>query len=349
MKRAHVTFALLAVILGLVAAGCGGDSGEVPSDAVAVVDGTEIPRSELDALMAQAKKSYEAGQQDFPKAGTPEYQGIQQQYVAFLVQKTEFEQAADELGATITEKDVDKAHKEFVASRFEGDEKKLQSALKEQGLSPESFRETLRVSVLSQKIFDAVTKDVTVSDADVLASYTQNQQQYQSPESVEVRHILIAEKGSNGQVDFAKSKTEAVRIYGLLGDGGDMASLARQFSDDEGTKADGGKYTAVRGQSVPEFDRAAFALKKGQISRPVRTTYGYHVIQAISDVEPAKVTPFEQVKEALRASLLQEERNAVMKTWVEDLQERYEGKVSYAGGLAPPELPAETTETTETQ
>jgi parvulin-like peptidyl-prolyl isomerase len=350
MKHARISIVLLGAALGLALAGCGGGSGSVPGDAVAVVDGTEIPRAELDALVAQAKKSYEATKQEFPKQGTPEYQQIQQQYVAFLVQKEEFEQAADELGVEITDKDVDKARTEFVKSRFDGDEKKLAQALEEQGLTEESFVDTLRVSVLSQKIFDAVTKDVKVADADVLAAYTQNQDQYRTKESREVRHILISEKTGSGEVDFAKSKTEADQVYAELQGGADFAALAREKSDDPGSKDSGGKLTVARGETVPEFDAMSFQLETGAISKPVKTQYGYHVIEALTDVKPEKVTPLAQVKESIEASLLQDKKNETMTKWVEDLQKRYKSKISYAAGFAPPDVHEATeTDTTDSQ
>ena len=345
MKRASTSFALLALTLVLALAGCGGGSGDVPSSAVAVVDGTEIARSELDELIEQAKARYKAQDQDFPKVGTPEYQSYQQQFVAFLVQREQFEQEAEELGLEISDADVEKLRADLLKTRFEGDEKKLAAALEEQGLTDEGLLKTLRVSVLSQKIFDSVTKDVKVTDTEALTDYTQNQEQYGTPESRDVRHILIAEKGTNGQVDFAKSKVEADRIYAELQDGADFETLVKEFSDDEGTRVNGGKYPAVRGQSVPEFDKVAFELDTNEISRPVRTQYGYHVVQAIADIKPAQVTPFAKARAAIKASLLQTKRNEMMTKWVEGLEKRYDGKVSYAAGLAPPDLPDATTET----
>ncbi|MBA2643306.1 MAG: peptidylprolyl isomerase [Actinobacteria bacterium] len=347
MKRLPLSLALATAVLALVAAGCGGGAGDVPSDAVAVVDGIEIPRADLDELVAQAKTSFEPGSRDFPKVGTPEYQQIQQRYVAFLVQKTEFEQAAAaEFDVEITDEDVDKARADFLKSRS-WDEKKLADELEKLELSEEGFRETLRVSVLSQKIFDAVTKDVKVSDQDALASYTQRQDEFRTKDSRDVRHILVSEKTKDGQIDFAKSKTEADRIYGLLRDGGDFAALARQFSEDPGSKDSGGKLTFSRGEFVAEFEKAAFELKTGEIAPPVKTVYGYHVIEALSDIRPAQVTPFKQVKDSIKAQLLQDKRNAAMTEWVKDLQKRYEGKVSYAAGFEPPELPESTATETE--
>jgi peptidyl-prolyl cis-trans isomerase C len=342
MNRAAPLLALLVVALGLVAAGCGGGSDEVPASAVAVVNGTEIARTELDELLDQTKKTYG---DSFPKVGTPERQTLEQQLVAFLVQREQFEQEAAELGIEIKDADLDKARSDLIETRFDGDEKKFEASVEEQGLTEESLAETLRVYVLSQKLFEVVTKDVKVSDQDALAYFTQNQEQYGTPDSRDVRHILVKETTANGEIDFEKSKAEAERVYRQLQDGADFASLAKEISDDPGTKANGGKYAAVRGQSVAEFDEIAFELDTNEISRPVRTQFGYHVIQAIADIKPGKATPFEDVKAGIKATLLQSKRDETMTEWIEELAKRYEDKVSYAVGLAPPAVPDAPTET----
>jgi foldase protein PrsA len=349
MKALTITVAVLGTTLALVATACGGGGGSsVPSGVVAVVDGTEIPRAELDKLIERVKNATEASKQDFPKVGTPEYQSIQTQYVAFLVQREQFEQAADELGVKVSDKDVDKALDDFVKSRFDGDRKEYEKALKQQGLTEADFRETVATSVLSQEIFDKVTEDVKVSEPDLLAHYNQNIAQYRTPASRDVRHILIAEKEKDGQIDFAKSRVEAERIYTELENGADFAALAKENSADTGSKDSGGKLTISRGQTVPEFDKTAFELKEGVVSRPVKTTYGYHLIEALSPVRKEKVTKFGTVRDSIRATLLQEKRTEVMRTWVDELRKKYEGKVSYSAGFEPPELPAATTDTTTT-
>lgn len=347
MKVLHITLAALAATVALVASACGSGGDSVPSGFVAIVDGTEISQDELDNLVDRARKGYEAQKQEFPKAGTPEFQNIQTQYVAYLVQREQFVQAAADLGVEVGEKDVDKAYDAFVKDRFDGKQKEFDKALKQQGLSDQDFRETLETSVLSQNIFDEVTKDVKVPDQDVLAYYTSNQAQYGTPESRDVRHILVAEKGSDGQVDFEKSKAEADRIYAELTGGADFAELAKTSSQDPGSKDSGGKLTISRGQTVPEFDKVSFELKQGEISKPVKTQYGYHVIEALSAVQPAKTTPLDKVKASIRATLLQEKRNEAMKAWIEELRKDYEGKVSYAAGFEPPELPEATTTDTK--
>lgn len=338
MRPLRITLAALGAALALTASACGGSAG-VPEGAVAVVNGVAISKSELDELMGIAKKAYESQDREFPKVGTPEYQSIQQQYLAFLVQREEFEQEAEKLGVEVTEKDIDEALEEVVESRFGGDRKEFDKALAEQGFTLETFRKTLASSVLSQKLFDAVTKDERVTDQEVLLYYTQNQAQYQTAESRDVRHILIAEKDAEGKVDYAKSRAEADRIYALLAGGADFAALAKRESQDPGSKDDGGKLTISRGQTVPAFEKTAFSLAVNALSKPVKTEYGYHIIQALSPVRKGRTTKLDDVREAIRTTLLQERRNEAMRAWVEELAKRYEGKVSYAQGYAPPALP----------
>jgi parvulin-like peptidyl-prolyl isomerase len=347
MKLLRISFALLGSALLLAATACGGGSDSVPGDAVAVVDGTEIPRSDLDALIAQAKKTYEAQDQEFPKAGTPEYNNVQTQYVKYLVQLEEFAKEAEELGLEVTDKDVDKELRDFIKTRFEGKRADFEKALKEQGYTEKALRETLYASVLSRKLFDEVTKDVEVPESEILTYYQQNQASYGTPESRKVRHILVAEKNGDA-VDFGRSKTEADRLYAELQGGADFAALAKENSDDTTSAVNGGELTINRGQTVPEFDKTSFDLKVGAVSKPVKTTYGYHIIEALSPVTKAKTTPLSKVRASIKATLLQGKRTEVMTQWVQDLEADYEGKVSYAAGFAPPELPEETETETAT-
>jgi parvulin-like peptidyl-prolyl isomerase len=346
MTALRFTLALLLATVALAASACGGGSGDVPASAIAVVGGTEITKAQLDELVAQAKTGYQARGQEFPKAGTPEYQTLQTQYVAYLVELEEFRQAADELGVTVADKDVDAAEEELIKSRFGGKRADYEKALKKQGFTAEQYRASaLGVSVLSQKIFNAVTKDSNVTEEEILQYYTQNASQYGAPESRDVRHILIAEKDKDGNVDFAASKAKADEIYDELTNGADFAMLAKKNSADPGSKDSGGKLTISRGHTVPEFDKVSFELAKGELSRPVKTQYGYHVIEAVSEVRKATTTSLDKVRASIRTTLLQQKRNEEMQAWVEDLKKDYQGKVSYAAGFEPPALPDAPTDT----
>ena len=106
MKPTRVALSVLVAFAVLVAAACGGSDESVPSNAVAVVDGTPVTKAELDALLTRAKKSYTSQKRAFPKAGTAEYQSLQTQAVAFLVQRAEYDKQADDLKLAVTDKEV---------------------------------------------------------------------------------------------------------------------------------------------------------------------------------------------------------------------------------------------------
>ena len=335
----------LAASLALLLAACGSGGQSVPAGAVAVVNGTQISRSELNDWLAQAQKSYEAQKQQFPKVGTPQYQQLQSYWVAYLVQKAEFEQAAKDLGVTISKKDVDKGVSDYVKAKFGGSRKNFEKALKAQDFPESTFRQTIELSVLSQKIFDAVTKDVKVSEQDALAYYNQNIATYQQKASRDVRHILIAKKKANGQVDYPKSEKFAFQVYNQLKNGANFAALAKKYSADTQSAREGGKLTIQQGQTVPEFDKVAFGLGTRQISTPIKTTFGYHIIQPLTKVKPGHTTPFAKVADSIRATLLQQKKQEAVTTWGENLTKKYKNKVHYATGFAPPEIPSSPTDT----
>ncbi len=333
MKRS-LTFAAAALAaLTLVAAGCG-DSDEVPADAVAVVDGTSITREELDDLLARAKKSYVAQKREFPKAGTPEYQSLQTQAVAFLVQREEYAREAEELDIEITDAQIDKKLDEVKKQYFANDQKKLVQGLADQGYTVATLRDDIRSQLTTEAIYEDVTKDVKVTEDALQKYYDDNKKNYTVAESRLVRHILV------------KTKVEADKLQAQLEGGANFAVLAKQSSLDPGSKDQGGQLTITRGQTVAPFDKAAFTLKTNELSAPVKTEFGYHLIQPTAAVKKGSVTPFAQVKAQIKTQLESERKNEAVTDWVADTQKSYEDKVQYAAGFEPPETSTGTADET---
>jgi parvulin-like peptidyl-prolyl isomerase len=326
---------LLCALVAVGLAGCGGDD-EVPADAVAVVDGQQIARSDYEALLSQAKKSYKNQKREFPAAGSQEFQTLRNQAVQFLVQREQFEQEASDMDVDVTDKQIDARLEQIQKQYFGGDKKKYEKQLKEQGLSEKQVRNDIRAQIISEKIFEQVTKDVKVTDADIATYYKKNKAQYSQPESRDVRHILV------------KTKKQADELYAQLQGGADFAALAKKYSEDTGSKANGGKLTISQGQTVAPLDKVAFQLKKNEISKPVKTEFGYHIIQPLSDEKAAKVTPLKDVKDSIRQQLGQTKKNEAMTKWVDELKKDYKDKVSYAAGFSPPpDAKSTTTDATE--
>ncbi len=139
---------------------------------------------------------------------------------------------------------------------------------------------------------DKIAASIPVSDAELQKEYNSNQDKYRVPERVKVRHILIKSDSSNDAA--AKAKAEA--ILKQIQNGGDFAKLAKDNSQDPGSAQNGGELGwIVKGQTVPEFEKAAFSLQPGQTSGLVKTTYGYHILQ-VEQHENAHLQPFDEVK-----------------------------------------------------
>jgi len=323
-----VRFAPLAIVaLALAASGCGGSSSKsssVPTGSVAVVNGTPIAKTQFDDLLGQAQRSYKSQKRPFPKAGSPEYKTLQSQALKFLVQRTEYAQKAKVLGVVVTDKQVEDRLKEIKKQYFGGDEKKYEAQLKTQGLTDAQVHDDVRAQLVQEGIYNKVTDKVTVTDTGLKQYYDQHPDLYSQPASRDVRHILV------------KSEKQANQLYDQLKKGADFAALAKKYSQDPGSKALGGKLTITKGQTVAPFDKVAFSLKTNELSKPVKTQYGWHVIQALSAVKPAKKTPFDQVKDAIRQQLLQQKKSEAMSKWVSELDKEYATKISYAVGFTPP-------------
>jgi parvulin-like peptidyl-prolyl isomerase len=325
------TLLLILVALAVVAAGCGGEDEEVPRDAVAVIDGSEVAKSEFDALISQAQSSYKAQKREFPKAGTPEYNTLKNQAVQFLVQRTMFELQAEELDVEVTDQQVNARLAQIKKQYFGGDQKKYEEQLKQQGLTDVQVRRDIRAQLVQEAIFKKVTEDIKVTDKEISDYYAKNKDQYGTPESRDIRHILVP------------TKKQADDLYAQIKGGADFAALAKKFSKDPGSAAQGGKMTIAKGQTVATFDQTAFLLGKNVLSRPVKTQYGYHIIEPLSAIKPAKTTPLKDVKESIRQQLLQTKRNETMTKWVEETKSDYAEQTDYQIGFAPPPAATATT------
>jgi peptidyl-prolyl cis-trans isomerase D len=146
-----------------------------------------------------------------------------------------------------------------------------------------------------------IAPTIQPTDRDLQKDYTANQDKFRTPERVEARHILIKSDASND----AAMKTKAESLLKQIQTGGDFAKLAKENSQDPGSAEKGGELGwIVKGQTVPEFEKAAFTLQPGQTSGVVKTTYGYHILQ-VEKHEQARLQPFEEAKGQLTVDYMQ--------------------------------------------
>ncbi len=143
---------------------------------------------------------------------------------------------------------------------------------------------------------------MTVTDAQLRAAYASSMDSFRTPERVKVRHILLMTQGKSD----AEKKAALAKAQDLLKQvkaGADFAELAKKNSQDPGSAPNGGELGfIVRGQTVAPFEKFAFSAKPKEISDLVTTEYGYHIIQA-EEKEPARVKPFDEVKDSIADQL----------------------------------------------
>lgn len=186
-------------------------------------------------------------------------------------------------------------------------------------------------SVLASEVYRLVSADVKVDDAAVHAYYDQHKAEY---DQAKASHILIRFKGSSvplkpGQKDLTEEEAlaKAKDLREKILKGGDFAAIAKAESDDAGSGPNGGTLGSFgRGRMVPAFDQAAFSLPIGEVSEPVKSPFGYHVIK----VEERGIKSFEemkpQIETQLKPELAKKALEDVRKTVPTTIDEQYFGK-----------------------
>lgn len=266
-KLIRAAAVLSTAVIGVTLAGCSslfGGSGGGGGD-VASVNDQKITRAQFDAKL----ESSPAGKQVLTQ----------------LVQQSLVDQYGTTNKIDVSQAEIDKKLADIKSKYPPG---QFDMILKQQGLSDADVQNILRQQIIIEK---AVAPNVHVTDADVAAYFAKNHTVLDKPEQIRARHILVADRAT---ADTVEAKLKA---------GGDFAALAKQYSTDTSTKDKGGELGFFgRGQMVPAFQDAAFALPVGAISAPVKSPFGWHVIQ-VEEKKPAQkatlATSAPQIKDQL--------------------------------------------------
>jgi parvulin-like peptidyl-prolyl isomerase len=344
-RRRLGALVLAITALALVAAACGGGSSNksstssdsnsksnVPSGDVAMVGGVAITQTQFDNLMTTAKNSYKTSKKKFPAVGTAAYATLRDQAMQELVQEAEIGIGAKNLSIDVTPADVDKSLT-TIKNQYFTDTKtkkysaaKYKAALKAQGTTDAQVREQLRQKLLADKITAKLTKNVTVTPAQITSYYDKNKSQFKVPATRHVRHILV------------KTKAQADKLYAQLkASDKNFATLAKKYSTDKSSAVNGGDLKMIqKGQTVPTFDKVAFSEKTGVVSPPTKSTYGYHLIEALGPVKPATTRPLDAtLKSSIKTQLIGTAKQKKIASWLNSLKSSLATKIAYAKGYTP--------------
>ena len=315
--------ALAAASLSIVAlTGCGGAS--LPDGVVAQVNGQDITQAELDQAINQQKQATEQQGQTFPEAGSEEYTALQRQALDGMVFQRIVLLEAKECGkpCLATPAQLSRERQKIIKQNFSGDPAKFTEFLKEQKLTDADVNRILRVSIEEPRVTARVTKGIAVTPAEALKYCKANPQEFKQQATREASHILV------------KTKEEADRIRAMASTS-NFADLAGQYSTDPGSKGQGGSLGAIqKGALVPEFEKAAFALGDGEISEPVKTQFGWHIITV--KVSPARDIPCDEAQAGIIRDQTAIKKNEAIQKWREKVTKKWESKTLYADSSLEP-------------
>jgi foldase protein PrsA len=351
MTKAVRYFLVLAALVAPAAlvAACGG----VPGNAVAEVDGNPIEKATYDHWLQVAARSSGQGAKatvpqppDFtecvaqkrkttpkPAKGQPkvtddalkkqceqEYNQLRDQVLQLLISFQWLEGEAQDQGIKVTDEEVKKSFDQQKKQSFPK-EADYQKFLKDSGQTEADILLQVKADLLATKIRDKVVKGKDkVSDAQIQDFYNKNKQRFSQPERRDL--LVVLTKG--------KAKAEAARK--AIKSGQSWKTVAKKYSIDEASKAQGGKLPAqAKGTLEKQLDEAVFSAKKGKLSGPVKTQFGFYVFE-VTKITPASQQTLEQAKETIRQTLQSQNQQKALEAFSKDYSERWKEKTDCREG-----------------
>jgi foldase protein PrsA len=355
----------LAGICAVAATGCGGN--DVPSDAVAKVGDTVITQQQFDHWYASAAKSQ--AQQggpgvapdppDYPKciaalkkaqpkgSAAPSdsalkkqckqsYEQLKQQVMQFLIQSQWVQQEAADQDVTVSGKEVRTLFNDQKKQAFPK-EAAYQKFLKTSGATEQDILFRIKLDALQNKLTAKIQKDQEkVTDEDVEEYYEKNKKRFSQPAKRDLNVVLT------------KSEAKAEQAKKEIEDGASFASVAKKYSIDQASKANGGKLPDVpEGQQEKALDEAVFDAKKGEVEGPVKTQFGWYVFEVTGET-PASQQELDEAKETIRGLLKSEREQKSLQTFIEEFREDFKGETKCRDGFVVAECSNAPEEKTDT-
>ena len=342
MKTIAAVLGALVAAVGLAACGGGGGGGDAtlgPDAAVAIevgaqkITNVEIERRAL--FLATDPTSNEPV--TAPARDSVEFKEFRLQAAEQLRDERVFGILATQCGkpCVVTDKEITTQLDDIRDQQFAGSKEEFETALTTRGITTADLRKSLKASQQEQRLTAREQDKVIYSEAEGLAYYKKNIAQYKLIAEARVSHILVA----------TKAQATALRAEASLAN---FASLARTRSIDPSAKTVGGEDlgSITAGGLLPELAAAAQQLKPGQISAPVESQFGWHIL-LLRQVK-ARTKPYSEVKAEIEAQEVQVKQAAAVQRWRDTVVKKQQDKAKYLNDKIAPEKPAATTTTGST-
>lgn len=288
----------------------------IQNTVLAKVGNVKITKGDVDEITEPYLKQYGEDYATNPKIAD-QVKKIKTQALNLLVEEKVMGKKAEELGIVPTQEEVDTEVKKYMDSLKEklGGEDAFNKAIEDAGMNLDDYTakltESMKNQLTSTKVTDEMFKDINITDEDMKTYYEENKDNFGE---ANVAHILIS--------DEAKAKEVRERAV----NGEDFAALAKEFSEDPGSKDKGGDCGVIpynSTQYVKEFVDGFKNLKEGEISEPVKSKFGYHIIKATN----VKQKTFDESKDSIKTTLENQKKKEVYENTIDQWKKDYKVKV----------------------
>jgi parvulin-like peptidyl-prolyl isomerase len=325
---------------------------------VANVNGRDISARFYDMYLKNGRA--ELGLSESNEDGRRKLELLREGIVSELIDRALIVEEAERRGLKVTPEQLDEALAR--EAKQLGGEEKFKTYLSEHQMSRDEYAEIVKTHLYGELLRRELSKDLQVSDAEVKAYYDEHRTEPRFKKPVEAAHILVSarpyqirqqlerEKGLAGEaldraladeISARRERAEELRRKATV-KGADFAALAREFSEDPGTRERGGSLGSFGRDTHPRaFDEAAFSLKPGEVSKVVQTDYGFHVIK-VTAREEARTYAFEEIAPDIRRLLLAQREAETLRTWLTNARRNARVRISepYRFGKLRDEFPA---------
>jgi peptidyl-prolyl cis-trans isomerase C len=300
------------------------DANTPPGSNVAVkINGFEVTNEVVDAVLAPYMKPFIDKVNELPDGFLEQRRkDVRKQVVEQIIILHLFDEQVEKAGIKVTDEDVDdRIFVEAVSQEPEMTVEEYLEKVQADGKTIEQFKAATKRQIAHDQLVEKEWADkLNVSDEEAKAFFDKNSGKFQYPERVRASHILI-EPEETGDADQAKAaaQAKALQLLEQVRTGADFAELAKAHSSCTSSENGGNIDYFARGQMVPAFEKAAFALKPGETSDLVETKFGFHIIQVTDHNDPGPI-PFAEVKEKIVEAISSDKQTNFIKAYIEMLK-----------------------------
>lgn len=233
-----------------------------------------------------------------------------------MIEQKLLEQEADKAGIKVSESEVDQGIQNVIG-KFNLTDEQMKQVLAKENLTPEQFREQWRLQILSQKLIGAKLQgQLAVTEDEIEEYYKANYGSDERVDEVKIAHILITPDAAGGE---AQAKQRAEEVAEMAKSGEDFAKLAREYSNDTISSVKGGELGSFRkGDLVEPLENAAYSTPVGEISGPVESPAGYHIIKVLD--KKTSEGSLETYREEIKEKLYREKAEKELSAWIDEVK-----------------------------